>query len=186
MTDSNPRLYSFDGAGVYSKSIGVPCPELDAFVDDMNGVLEKHGIGLELDGDEYGQRIILVPFTSHQEEFFTRALDEYRYGISWLDAARAAFVEANRTEAERKRLREIEEAKRAEEARQARLALAEQARKEALIREGMMIDGKRYALVEVHRPNACKDCGQVGGLTEGANFSYLSSDSCKACGLRLP
>ena len=69
----------------------VECPELSAFLEDINAVLERHGVGLEWDRDYEGyDKIVLVPFARHDLDF-TANLSDYSGGVPWLDAAKANF-----------------------------------------------------------------------------------------------
>lgn len=124
------NLYGFDA---YS-GVKVPCPELDAFLDDLDAVLKKHGVGIEFDRwDEY-PKLTLVPYDGDLSMFTDHLSDCGR--IPWLEAAKERWTKARDAHRERERL--------AEEAR--RKAKAEADRDRAL-KDGVVLAGQKYRLV---------------------------------------
>lgn len=131
----------------YSTEDAAPCPELSAFIDEIDAVCEKFGMGFELKGgyDEYeSPKMVIVPYENADLEWVAGHLEEYNGGIPALDRAKAEQA-ANRA-ARETREREAE-ARRREKARETKAA-TEAAQKEAIMRDGVLIDGKRYKLVE--------------------------------------
>jgi hypothetical protein len=122
---------------------GVEIPELTAFLNELEDLFEKHGVGIDLDhgyGDERS-KLRLVSYHSYMNhtdaDLFIRDLEDYERGIAWLDEAKAK-VEANRQERWEREMAE-EEAEAAEQAKR---------NADKVLKEGLVLAGKRYRVVE--------------------------------------
>lgn len=114
-------------------------PELDAFITDIKATCARHGIGFELErgySEDSSTDMLLVPYERADFDFITDDLDDYRGGIPWLDAAKAEW--SRRQEAGYA-------ARRAHEKAQAQAA--RQAKENAVLKDGVMLGGKKYKLV---------------------------------------
>jgi hypothetical protein len=81
--------YSFGYS--YNDQDSVEIPELDAFLDDLMAVFERHGAAIGVDSySEYG-KLILV--RTAERDDFTGNLDDRGAGIAWLDAAHERYKE---------------------------------------------------------------------------------------------
>lgn len=120
--------------GDYPCDVNVECPELDAFLDDLDAVLKKHGVGIEFDRwDEY-PKLTLVPYDGDLS-MFTDHLD-YGGRIPWLEDAKKRWHAAAAAYSERRKAEE----------EAARKAKAEAERDRAL-KEGVVLAGKRYKII---------------------------------------
>ena len=131
---SESRKYNFGG---YHPEANVECSQLDAFLDALEAVCEKHGLGFQKDYDDR-RTIILVPYAEGEDlqDFLASDL-ELATDIPWLAAA-MDFYKANV-----RRIREREDAR-----REAEQVAAGRAHRERLLRDGIELEGKRYRLVE--------------------------------------
>lgn len=125
------RLWKFSD---YSE-VAVACPELDAFIDDLDAVFKKHGVGVKFDSCSEYPKLTLKPYDGDLQAF-TEHLDESR-GIPWLDAAYEHWGKV------RDEVYEME--RRAEKAAKERKAEAE---RDAALKNGIVLAGKKYRLVE--------------------------------------
>jgi len=122
---------------------GVEIPELTAFLNELEDLFEKHGVGIDLEqaySDEPA-KLRLVSYHSYMNhtdaDLFVRDLEDYERGIAWLDEAKAK-VEANR------------QARHEREEAEEHLAAIEEAQRNAdkVLKEGLVLAGKRYRVVE--------------------------------------
>lgn len=122
-----------------NKDIGVDIPQLDAFIADMSAAMKKHGVTFELEHDYDGGRskVVLVPCKEPDVSFLTEDLEEYSHGIAWLDEAREEWKQRNLADAEKQKSEEMERGRAIRAAHDAKI-----------LREGVMVDGKKYKLVE--------------------------------------
>ena len=128
------KKYKFD----WAEEDAVECQELDAFIAELDAVCEKHGAGFVVergyDGDPTD--LLIVPYEQADMSIFTDDLNDYGGGVPWLDRAQAA----HKKKREARHMRQQSQEQKEREA-------AKGAREQALLREGVVVQGKRYKLV---------------------------------------
>ena len=125
----------------YGEEGAVEIPEMDAFRAELDAVFKKYGVTFrhESYSDDWGcSSMKLAPYTSHHwDDLFGDDLENaVEGGVPWLDEARTLYAakQSARFQAERKSEAE-------------RKAAEAKARADALVTNGVLLEGKRYKLV---------------------------------------
>lgn len=99
----------------WSRDAAVPCHKLDEFMDELDALCKRYGIGFEMEGvgDGYG-KLVPTSYTSGDFNMFVAHTEDYAGGVDWLDEAKARYEnlekqQSERYERQRAEQREIDE-----------------------------------------------------------------------------
>jgi hypothetical protein len=128
------RKYSFG----WSDKDAVECPELDALLGDLEAVCKRFGVSFELEsGYDEPSKLLLIAAKEPDLSFLADHVSDFDTSVPWLAAAKRAY-DAKR--AHREHEEQQQERARREDAIKAQQATA--------LRDGVLVGGKRYKLVE--------------------------------------